>query len=544
MSFTFQCSTAGPMPRMARPAGPTSSPSAKGLGQPLPDFGVVNRISHVEGCSLRGGDPVNYTGDHQMDDAEFHSASKPGSSPSNTYSSDPTLVPHHARPFHRDEFLPIDPDNLRDSLKTFRIQLDLNQVWADTERLRAALVTFPEATMQTFLSRYGNTGLSFAKFEEFINLNSPQLFACHKSSAWTRTPGVAELEALAEQSVNCPHEELVKHFMWLHCPRWAQREAKEELDLPLINFKRKLMVLLANEGSPKAPVYSSLPNSQNEPANRAVAATKLFRSGSPINRADIPEASQRAAKVRRRRRRRRGSKDYAPSQPRLLTPPTLSGQQRRASPPACPPPPRQPPARQPPPTCPSSARPSSARQLPPDVVHNHHHHQQKRAKQQSPPLSMKEDKKKELQPSDAAHARRHNHHQHHQRKMAKQQSPPLSMKEDKKQELQPSDAARAEHCHHRHNHHQQQHGRAIPKQQDLMADQLCRAAATTTPFTTRHITSAKEFVSNFYSALNTPLQFNSFFPFISQGQILPRSTSFCEPSSLFKTPMALSPVLW
>ena len=239
------------------------------------------------------GEHLSCTVSHNppMDKASFHGPVRSTMGPR----ADTREAASHVSTFHRDQFLPIDPNNLRDSLETFCLQLDLNQVLADSERLRAALVAFPQATMQTFLCRYGRSELSFKKFQDFIKITSPQLFACHKSSAWARTPGVAELEALAEQSVNCPHDELVKHFMWLHCPRWAQREAYEAIDLPLCSFKRRLLTLLDKEGTATAPVYSSHLNSRppmgreaHEPRTRpscsyhAKYGKKAFRCEGPI----------------------------------------------------------------------------------------------------------------------------------------------------------------------------------------------------------------------------------------------------------------------
>ena len=346
------------------------------------------------------------------------------------------------RTFHRDQFLPIDPTNLRAALDTFCLQLDLNQVLTDSERLRAALVAFPQATTQTFLYRYGCTGLSFKKFVEFIKTTSPQLFACHKSSSWARTPGVAELEALAEQSANCPHEELVKHFMWLHCPRWAQREAKEALDLPLCSFKQRLMTLLEKEGTASAPVYSSHPVSgpsrgrdAHEPFDQAsdVAVTRPLCSDSSINRADVPETSQQVKKARRRRRRGRGSRNHAhtPSQPQLLTPPSPCRQHHGSS-------------------------PSSG----------FAYHVQTKA-EQVPQLP------------GAAHAKLLNNTQQHQQRLAKRRPPPLPTKRAMKQELKSADVARAKQ-HKHHHYHQQSPGRAIAKQHHLMADQWCLAAKTST----------------------------------------------------------------
>ena len=490
-----------------RPAGPTSS-QTNGPGRTPPTIGVASGASpHVEGRHLRGGDLGGYIGDPQRHDANFYSASEPGPSLS------PTHVLDLAQNLHK-----IDPEDLEGSLETLLKEFQIFGIINDNDRMRIAYLMFPNSIVNIFMTN--SAPKSFSNFMSFIKSYTYRLFPCHRQFRFSQAPQVSELEDVAVRAANCPKEELIKHFMLVNCPEKICKEVQKEVYLPMKDFRNKLRQALSYLNS----------SPQVEPADEApvVPVIRPLPSSSPINRADAPETSQRAVKARRRRRRRGDSRGHAPSQPRPLMPPS-SGQQRRASSPSS-----------------GSACHVQTNQGPQplDVPRARHlnHSQQKKAKRQSPPLLMKRGKKQVLPPSDAAHSKQNNHHHHHQQKMAKRQPPPLPMKRGRKQEPQPPDAARAEHCHHRHNHHQQQHSQAIPKQQHLMADQWCRAAATTTPSTTLHITSAKEFVSNFYLALNSPLQFNSFFPFISPGQILPRSTSFREPGSLFRAPMALSPV--
>ena len=177
----------------------------------------------------------------------------------------PTLNPAPRMVIKKDQFRKIDPDDLVASLNRFMFELELLDISSDRDKLRAALLVFPEATTDTFLYLHPDGVPSFSQFEEYIRESSSRVFACHKVATWARTPRVAELEALSCKAAYCPPEERIKHFMWLNAPSWAQPRIKEVLHLNFKKFKQQLTFILASGGNAQRPHSASFTGSVNPP---------------------------------------------------------------------------------------------------------------------------------------------------------------------------------------------------------------------------------------------------------------------------------------
>lgn len=176
----------------------------------------------------------------------------------------------------RDNFKKIDVNDLAASLKFFEIELALNQIEANVDKLRAAVLVFPQSIVEGFQNTFPEVKQwQYNDFHNYVLNKLPQHYSCHRHHKFPMSPTLLDLENVAMKDAACPKDELYKFFVIYRAPTWAKDLIRKHVRLDVQKFKEKVDDILSSERpysqqyrySPGQPQYHNrrFERNQNHP---------------------------------------------------------------------------------------------------------------------------------------------------------------------------------------------------------------------------------------------------------------------------------------
>ena len=163
----------------------------------------------------------------------------------------PQLSQQHysRRDIRRDNFRPINSNDLASSLNYFELELSLHNLESDSEKLRAAALVFPQTIVEGYQCLYPEVSKwKYSDFRNYILNKLPQHYSCHMQHNFSSSPSLLELDNIASKDTACPKDELYKFFMIYRAPVWARDQIRKHVRLHISQFKEKVDDILTSGG--------------------------------------------------------------------------------------------------------------------------------------------------------------------------------------------------------------------------------------------------------------------------------------------------------
>ena len=153
------------------------------------------------------------------------------------------------RDIKRDNFRPINSNDLASSLNYFELELSLHKLESDSDKLRAAALVFPQTLVEGYHRLYPDvSNWKYSEFRNYILNKLPQHYNCHLQHNFSSTPSLLDLDNIASKDTACPKEELYKFFMVYRAPAWARDQMRNHVRLDISQFKEKVDDILTSGG--------------------------------------------------------------------------------------------------------------------------------------------------------------------------------------------------------------------------------------------------------------------------------------------------------
>ena len=156
----------------------------------------------------------------------------------------------HRSTSNRSKNIPkVDINDLQSSFSTFLLHCKALKITSDADLFDAALVALPKSVVAGFFGQY-QEDCTFDNMKAYI-FNSCQIsFPCHRLSTYRSSiKNIFDLENVAKKILNCPQDELTKHFMIEAAPNHIREKLEKLLHLNFDEFKRRTALILANADS-------------------------------------------------------------------------------------------------------------------------------------------------------------------------------------------------------------------------------------------------------------------------------------------------------
>jgi hypothetical protein len=153
-------------------------------------------------------------------------------------------------PHDRAKSIPkVDINDLQSTFTTFLVHCKVLNFTSDADVFDAALIALPKTVISSFFGQYRENS-TLENLKRYIYESCQVSYPCHMlPSLCEEVNTYFDAENVCHKAMNCPPDELKKHFLVHSTPKHIRPEVRKLCHLPLNEFIRRLTHLLSTAGN-------------------------------------------------------------------------------------------------------------------------------------------------------------------------------------------------------------------------------------------------------------------------------------------------------